>query len=163
MVSSITKKLLREKKHINRSCLYINSRKGNILFYSKPQDSNLHIGHLILVKPSTSTKLYFFLYINETYNNEVFVAWGLTLHGTIPFNRNINLSYLIPFFKEYRLQQIILEIWDICFGQTNNYQNSTFNSKNYNINSHGNNQYVVKMLKAWNRTMYKDFKIYSPE
>ena len=163
MVSSVTRRLLRDWKHINRSLLYLNSKNGDRLFYLKPQDSNLHIWHLILIEPSTSTELYFILYINETFDNEVLIVRCLTPYDSIPFNRNIDMSYLFPIFKEQGLYQLMLKIWHVCFGQQNNYKNSTFDSQNDNINISNSNQYVVRMLRAWNRIMYKDFKIYFPE
>lgn len=91
MVFSITRRLLRDWKHINRSLLYINPENQDSLFYLKPQDSNLHIWHLILIEPLSSTELYFILYINELFDSEVLLVRCLTPYDNIPFNRNINL------------------------------------------------------------------------
>ena len=163
MVFSITRRLLRDWKHINRSLLYINPENQDSLFYLKPQDSNLHIWHLILIEPLSSTELYFILYINELFDSEVLLVRCLTPYDNIPFNRNINLSYLFPIFKEHGLHQLILKIWNICFGQQNNYKKLTSDAKDSNIDISSNTQYVTRMLRAWNRIMYKDFKIYFPE
>lgn len=163
MVFSITRRLLRDWKHINRSLLYINPENQDSLFYLKPQDSNLHIWHLILIEPLSSTELYFILYINELFDSEVLLVRCLTPYDNIPFNRNINLSYLFPIFKEHGLHQLILKIWNICFGQQNNYKKLTSDAKDSNIDISRNTQYVTRMLRAWNRIMYKDFKIYFPE
>lgn len=163
MVSSITRRLLRDWKYINRSLLYKNLENQDNLFYLKPQDSNLHIWHLILLEPLTSIELYFILYINEKFDSEVLIVRCLTPYDNIPFNKNINLSYLFPIFKEHGLHQLILKIWNICFNQQNNCKNLISNTKNENISISSSTQCVARILRAWNRIMYKDFKIYFPE
>lgn len=161
MGSSITRRLLRDWKHLLRSLSHTDPNNENRLFLLKPQESNLHIWHLVLLDPSTSMELYFILYINESLNDQIIIARCLTPCDNFPFDKNIPLTHLFPILKEHGFHVFIMKLWYICFSN-NDYNNkeccftSTFQEKN-------SNDRVARMLKAWNRIMYKDFKLYFPE
>lgn len=164
MVSTITRRLLRDWKHLTRSISTLQSSRGQNLFYLKPQDSNLHIWHLVLIDPSTCMELYFILYINESVGKEVLIARCLTPCDNFPFNQNIHLSYLYPGLKEHGFYYLIERLWCICFEHTDNSNttpNSPFNKEKKKAEI--SNEHIVRMLRAWNRIIYKDFKSYFPE
>lgn len=165
MGSSITRRLLRDWKHLLRSSSHADANNENRLFLLKPQESNLHIWHLVLTEPSTSMELYFILYINESMNDQIIIGRCLTPCDNFPFDKYIPLSYLFPILKEHGFHTFIMQLWYICFGNNNNYNNMNSNkccfTSNFQENNH--NDRVARMLKAWNRIMYKDFKLYFPE
>ncbi|CAL9731215.1 ubiquitin-conjugating enzyme suppressor 1 [Monosporozyma unispora] len=160
MGSSITRRLLRDWKHLLRSLSHTDQTNESRFFLLKPQESNLHIWHLVLIDPSTSVELYFILYINESMNNQIIIARCLTPCDNFPFNKNIPLTHLFPTLKEHGFHLFVIKLWYICFGRN---EDSNEDSPTSNCPDHITNSHVSRMLKAWNRIVYKDFKLYFPE
>lgn len=157
MVPTVTRRLLRDWKHLSRSFLYTHHAYQERFFHLKPQDSNLHVWHLVLIEPATSMELYFMLYINETMDTDIIIARCLTPCDNFPFNRNIQLSYLYPLLKEHGFYHLILKLWHMCF------EDDTQTHRRENDINSNNKQHIVRKLRAWNRIMYKDFKSHFPE
>lgn len=155
MVSSLTKRLLREWKSIVRS-----SHGKTALYHIKPQDSNLYIWHLVLNDPMTSMEIYMQLFIaddnehsNRNSGNHIIVLRSLTPNCLLPINKNISLTHLSHILIDEDLNTFIMNIWHTFFGSTTYKDNRNNNSDIINSST----------SRAWNRIMCKDFKYQFPE
>lgn len=151
---SLTKKLLRDWKHITRSGTNDYKKK----YILKPHETNLHIWHFLLFEPDLGLELYFVTYINNT----SILLRCLTPNDFFPFNKNVNMSYLLNELIKNGFNHFILKVWDLLFNINNN--NANFNQYHYISSTNDNSiKRLVHLLRAWNRIMYKDFKIHFPE
>lgn len=110
----------------------------------KPQDSNLHVWHVVLtsVGQGYETEIYAMLYIGSSDVEPIIVLHCLTPNGTFPPNRNVSLTHLSPLLVSAGLT-----------GLLDHLQNLTSHTLKVN----------PKLMKAWNRIMIKDFQSYFPE
>lgn len=151
MVSLLTRRLLREWKHLSRHYSQF-SGVTNTLFHLKPQDSNLHIWHLVIYDPSTTIELYMKLYIGNEDEPTIILRCS-TPNEVFPINRNISLTHLNYSLMDHGFISFVQQVWKLFFGNNNNKMDE--NTKREGIKP--------RLFFAWNRIICKDFKIYFPE
>ncbi|CCF59245.1 hypothetical protein KAFR_0G02110 [Kazachstania africana CBS 2517] len=160
MVTSITRKLLRDWKFLMRHNNDM-MQDNKTFFYLSPQDSNLHIWHVVLIDPTTKSEVYILLYFTDPSNenvmqnspgdnissshNIVILMRCLTPSSVFPINKNISLNHLSSYLLSKGFRPFLMELWHIFFD----------NSHNISIEN-------ARLLHAWNRIMYKDFKLHFP-
>lgn len=150
MVSLLTRRLLREWKHVSRHYSRFSDMKNN-LFHLKPQDSNLHIWHLVIYDPSTTIELYLKLYIGNEDEPTIILRCS-TPNEVFPTNRNISLTHLNYTLMDHGFISFLQQVWKLFF---NNNNKMNENAKEGGIRP--------RLCFAWNRIICKDFKIYFPE
>lgn len=149
MTTTLTRRLLREWKILMRGSSH--TTECNHYFHLKPQDNNLHVWHLVITEPNTGTEVYIVLYIadnNNDPNNLVIFMRCLTPNDFCPMNKNISLNHLSLILRNHGFNGLIMKIWHTFFDSIDSDSNVCNNSR---------------VLRAWNRIMYKDFKLHFPE
>lgn len=145
MVSLLTRRLLREWKNLTRYSAHFADRR-NVLFHLKPQDSNLHIWHLVLYDPTTSVELYLKLLIGSE-EEPAIILKCLTPNELYPTNRNISLTHLNCLLIYRGLTPFLQHIW-----------RHFFEKSAVEVSSEKS-----RLTIAWNRIICKDFKNLFPE
>lgn len=138
----LTRKLLRDWKSLNRHYSHFNTRE-NVLFCIRPQDSNLHIWHLVIYNPVTTGELYLKLYIGDEEEPSI-VLKCLTPNRLFPIGRSVSLTHLNYFLVEDGFLPLLQQIWRLFFDNCEQMENP-------------------RLTFAWNRIMCKEFKIHFPE
>lgn len=139
---TLTRKLLRDWKLLNRHYAHFNQRE-NALFLIRPQDSNLHIWHLVIRNPASKVELYLKLYIGGE-EEPTIILKCLTPNTLYPIGRNISLTHLNYFLMEDGLLPLLQQIWRLFFDNRDVTEKS-------------------RLSFAWNRIMCKEFKVQFPE
>ncbi|CCK68061.1 Ubs1p KNAG_0A03810 [Huiozyma naganishii CBS 8797] len=142
MVIPLTRKLLRDWKHICRST--INKTTESKRYVLKPQDTNVHIWHLLLLEPVVGLELYFILYVDDN----VLSLRCLTPNENFPLKMNVNISYMWPILRKEGFFGLIMKLWYLFYGGVGTVQKM---------------EPVSRLLKAWNRIMYRNFTVCFPE
>lgn len=148
MVSLLTRRLLREWKNLTRCSAHIYDQ-ANVLYHLKPQDSNLHIWHLVLNDPSTSVELYVKLFIGPE-EDPTIIMKCLTPNDLYPTNRNISLTHLNCVLVDCGLMPFLNHVWRHFFEKCTVGRCLTDCDKS-------------KFTHAWNRIICKEFKTQFPE
>lgn len=138
----MTRKLLRDWKLLNRHYAHFNQR-DNILFCIRPQDSNLHVWHLVIRNPATKMELYLKLYIGGE-EEPTIILKCLTPNNLFPIGRSISLTHLNYFLVEDGFLPLLQQIWRLFFDNRDATERS-------------------RLSFAWNRIMCKEFKTHFPE
>lgn len=139
----LTRKLLRDWKSLNRHYFHLDP-KEKILFCIRPQDSNLHIWHLVIFNPITKVELYLKLYIGDE-EEPTIILKCLTPNSLFPIGRSVSLTHLNYFLVEDGFLPLLQQIWRLFF---DNCELQLCNSR---------------LTFAWNRIMCKEFKMNFPE
>ncbi|GAV51887.1 hypothetical protein ZYGR_0AF03580 [Zygosaccharomyces rouxii] len=138
----LTRKLLRDWKSLNRHYSHFNTRE-NVLFCIRPQDSNLHIWHLVIYNPVTTVELYLKLYIGDEEEPSIILKC-LSPNTLFPIGRSVSLTHLNYFLVEDGFLPLLQQIWRLFFNNCEQMGSS-------------------RLTFAWNRIMCKEFKIQFPE
>ena len=174
MISSLTKRLLREWKLFMRS----DSKSGpntDPIYYLEPHDSNLHIWHLVLRDPKTSLEFYMVLYISDpdsdsergsnrngyysSSSSPVIMLRCMTPNSSLVLHRNVSLGHWSSVLLKEGLISFVRRIHTSFFAPIKR----TLCDYDNNSVKHHNIQFLSHLLKAWNCIMCKDYKVYFPE
>ncbi|CCH59269.1 hypothetical protein TBLA_0B04320 [Henningerozyma blattae CBS 6284] len=168
-MNNIARKLLREWKYLIR-----HSPESQKLFFLKPQDSDIHLWHLVLSHPQTGMEIYLVLYINidelrdikrnnfnshgHAFNNNgvnsnSIIMRCITPNLICPINKNISVTHLRVLLKENGFNGLIHFLWSKFFDPINDTRFCTNN----------NIQKLCKLGYIWNRTMSRSFRSLFPE
>ncbi|CCE64666.1 hypothetical protein TPHA_0I01620 [Tetrapisispora phaffii CBS 4417] len=166
MVSVFQRKLLREWKYIQTQRLRNRyncnaSESSRYAFYIKPQDSNLHMWHLVVYDSLHMQEIYIMIYIGKWKNrDESFGSTGiisdemdfdiilncLTPNSYLPLNRNISFTHFNQILIRDGLHKFIETLLDMIFtADTQKIEN------------------IYSIMRCWNRVMIKSFKQHFPE
>lgn len=147
MAGSLTRRLLRDWKHLTRHYLHITDN-SKILFHVRPQDSNLHIWHLVLVNPEKHAELYLRLFVGCEDEPSIVIRC-LTPNDRFPINRNISFTHLNYLLVEYGLIPFLQQIWRLFFENSGMAMAPIAQGTRFHF--------------AWNRIVCRDFKLNFPE
>lgn len=148
MVSLLTRRLLRDWKNLARYNAH-HPGKTNVLYHLKPQESNLHIWHLVLYDPSTLMELYLKLFIG-TEEEPAIILRCLTPNELYPTNRSISLTHLNYILLDRGLVPFLQQVWSLFFAKEAG-QSEMMDCDN------------SRLTFAWNRIINKEFKCVFPE
>lgn len=137
----LTRKLLRDWKQLMR-------QERASTYHLRPQDSNLHVWHLVITDPITHNEQYIMLYIYGNEMDPAIIMRCLTPNILFPINRNVSLSHWNFILNENGFHGLIQKIWRSFF-----YESEAPSSYLSNF----------RLLRAWNRIMYREFKKLFPE
>lgn len=135
----LTRRLLRDWKHYNRV-------RGS-RYLLRPQDSNLHVWHLVL-RSGDEEEIYALLYLNEQTGDgsSVIILKCMTPNAVFPLHGNVSLTHLQRLLEEeHGFLRLIEHISTLVFSERDP------------VRSGGRLGY------AWNRIMCKDFLRVFPE
>ncbi|QLG74969.1 hypothetical protein HG535_0H02960 [Zygotorulaspora mrakii] len=147
MVGLLTRRLLRDWKQISRHYQHIRD-KNSILFHLKPQDSNLHVWHLVINQPLKHAELYLRLFVGSEEEPSIILRC-LTPNNRFPVNRNISLTHLNYLLIDYGFFALLQRIWKLFFEHA-----ETLSAVH---------EQESRFCFAWNRIVCRDFKLNFPE
>lgn len=155
MSSVFTKRLLREWKAISAR----NSSEPS-LYVLQPQDSNLHIWHLVITNPATAEEIYlqFFISFEDSSritadSSPVVVLRCLTPNSLLPINRNIVLPQVGRTIVKGGMSVFVMNLWHSFFSI----------GASINATGTGPSKLDPRLSRAWNRVICRSFKHYFPD
>ncbi|QLL30881.1 hypothetical protein HG536_0A06960 [Torulaspora globosa] len=148
MISLPTRRLLRDWKNLSRYNTQY-SERANVLYHLKPQDSNLHVWHLVLYDPGTSVEIYGKLFIG-TEDEPAIILRCLTPNEVYPTNRSVSLTHLNCILLDRGLVPFLQQVWGLFFAKDRGDSDMTDYDRS-------------RLTFAWNRIINRDFKRFFPE